>query len=196
MIINVTKWCCRISSVTQKQNKNNEKSYLVFLVFLSFESRKIDPNPDGDGPPITGVIRKLPPLLLQLFFPDCFCGLNWYELQQEEGGQDEGSGCGRGAPPCLSELCLSTSLSIALLEFITDPVEMLLVKRGKEQIRLFFISQLRLELLLKLQNDFDDVSTTGVSFWQYFLDCCGDGNGRGGGGGGGIEETIGGSSYL
>ena len=91
---------------------------------------------------------------------------------------------------------MSTSLSIALLEFITDPVEMLLVKRGKEQIRLFFISQLRLELLLKLQNDFDDVSTTGVSFWQYFLDCCGDGNGGGGGGGGGIEETIGGSSYL
>lgn len=56
------------------------------------------------------------------------------------------------------------SLSISLLEFITDPVELLLVKRGKEQIRLFFMSQLRLELLLKLQNDFDVFSASESEF--------------------------------
>ena len=94
------------------------------------------------------------------------------------------------------------SLSISLLEFITDPVELLLVKRGKEQIRLFFMSQLRLELLLKLQNDFDVFSASESEFAllpgvSFSLKCCGNGNGNGLGG---IDEegaeTIGGSSYL
>jgi hypothetical protein len=86
------------------------------------------------------------------------------------------------------------SLSISLFEIATDPVELLLVKRGNEQIRLFFISQFRLELLLKLQNDFDDFSASEsefaplprpfrlprVSFTLYFLECSGNGKGRGG----------------
>ncbi|KAF2548580.1 hypothetical protein F2Q70_00023082 [Brassica cretica] len=49
-------------------------------VLLGVLGLLIFPKPNGDGPPITG---------------------------QAEGGQDEGSACGRGAPPCLSELCLS-----------------------------------------------------------------------------------------
>lgn len=94
------------------------------------------------------------------------------------------------------------SLSISLFEFITDdPVELLLVKRGKEQIRLFFTSQFRLELLLKLQNDFDVFSASESEFGplpgvSLSLKCCGNGNGNGLGGIDEEVDTIGGSSYL
>lgn len=94
-----------------------------------------------------------------------------------------------------------TSLSIALFELVTEPVELLLVRRGNEQIRLFFISQFRLELLLKLQKDFDDFSASESEFAPLArplvsFSLCFAGNGCGGRGDGEREEVMGGSSYL
>jgi len=96
---------------------------------------------------------------------------------------------------------LLTSLSIALLELVTEPVELLLVSRGNEQMRLFFMSQLRLELLLKLQNDFDDFSASESEFAPLALplvsfSLCFVGNGCGERGDGEREDVMGGSSYL
>ena len=96
-------------------------------------------------------------------------------------------------------LWLLTSLSIALFELVTEPVELLLVRRGNEQIRLFFKSQLRLQLLLKLQNDFDDFSASESEFAplvSFSLCFGGDGCGGRGDGDGEREEVMGGSSYL
>lgn len=81
----------------KEEEKENSFVYL-FFVFLSFNTRKIDPNP------------KLPPL--PPFFPACFCGLNWYELQQTEEGEeqeedkwDDGSATGRGLHVSESYAC-------------------------------------------------------------------------------------------